>query len=151
MALASAVLKAFPEGTFGAALPPSALAAAEAALGHPLPAPVKELYLQFDGFLGPTNAQFFLSLLEPPGPMKESLVGFTLFLREEDYCPPWLQSAVAIGNNGTGAGWYVLLDDPSRVVRWSASWGDEYEPLDGSILEVWLREKDLYESIDPAA
>src|SRR5579863_10236926 len=104
------VRRAFPEGLFEPPVSLEAIAEAESLLGHELPTQLRSLYLNFDGFLGPTNAPFLHPLLERPRPGGESLVTFTLFFRSEPYFPEWLQHAVAIGDDGTGMGWFILLN-----------------------------------------
>ncbi len=147
MITAASVRKALPGGDFREPVSASMLLEAETSLGHALPPLLRELYLAFDGFLGPTLAPFLFPLVTRPSEMQESLVSFTLFLRSEDYCPDWLHRAVAVGGSGGGAAWFILLERPDAVVRWEAEWGPEFEELDGSLLEVWLREKAKYEPL----
>ena len=85
------VRSAFSNGDFGAPATLEAIATAERLLGHELPLQVRNLYLEFDGFHGPTNAPFLFPVLERPRPGAESLVTYTLFFRGEDYFPDWLQ------------------------------------------------------------
>ena len=140
------VRSAFPEGIFGAPVAPDAIATAERLLGHALPERLRTLYLAFDGFRGPGDALFLLPLLKRPSP-NESLVSYTLFFRGEDYAPVWLRQAIVLGDNGAGVGWFMLLDQGCRLVRWDAEW-EEYEAVGGSLLDAWLRERD---SLAPAA
>jgi hypothetical protein len=142
---AEEVRGAFPEGVFGAPTAPEAIATAERLLGHSLPEQIRDLYLAFDGFRGPADALFFLPLLECPSPCGESLVTYTLFFRNEDYSPRWLRDAIVVGDNGTGAAWFILLDEGCRLVRWDAEW-EEYELVEGNLLEAWCRERKLYGS-----
>ena len=144
------VRSAFPEGVFREAATGEELAEAERQLGHHLPSQLRELYLSFNGFQGPTNAPFLFPLLERPGPSGESLVTYTLFLRGEGYFPNWVQRAIAFGENGTGAAWLMIIDESDRLVRWDAEWED-YEAVDGSLLEAWKEEKALYDSLRPGA
>ena len=142
---ADEVRRAFPDGVFKSPASLDAIAAAESLLGHALPAQLRDLYLNFDGFLGPTNAPFLHPLLERPGPGGESLVTFTLFFRGERYFPEWLQHAVAIGDDGTGTGWFILLNEAEKLVIWDAEWED-YEPVEGNLLDDWVKAKNLYAS-----
>jgi hypothetical protein len=141
---------AFPEATFRAPATSEEVAEAERLLGHLLPPQLRELYLEFNGFQGPTNAPFLFPLLERPGPRGKSLVTYTLFFRGEDYFPEWVQRAIALGDNGTGTAWFMLVDEGDRLVRWDAEW-EEYETVEGSLLDAWVREKALYESFRPGA
>ncbi len=143
---ASDVRRAFPQGTFGSPAAPETIAEAERLLGHQLPEPVRSLYLEFDGFQGPTNAHFLFPILDRPASGGESLVTYTKFFRSESYFPAWLQHALALGDNGTGATWFILLDQDNRLVRWDAEW-EEYEVVEGSLLDAWIAERKLYGSI----
>jgi hypothetical protein len=136
----------FPEATFGEPCSDEQIAQAETRLGHPLPPVLVELYRAFDGFVGPTNAQFLYPLCNAPRDMIASLVEHTLFLRGEDYFPDFLKAAVAVGDMGTGTCWLILLEDPTRVVQWEGSWGDDYEVLEGGLTDAWLSAKQLYDS-----
>jgi hypothetical protein len=151
MFLASSVREAFDGRLFGPSVSTDQIAEAERVLGHELPPILRTLYGAFDGFAGPTNAPFMFPLLKGSAFSQESLVSFTLFLRGEDGFPVFLQRAVAVGDNGTGASWLILLDKPNEVVRWDAEWGDTYEVLEGPLLDVWCREKALYESLDQSS
>jgi hypothetical protein len=101
-----------------------------------------------NGFVGPTGAQFLFPLLEDAAdPARASLVGHTLFLRSEDYFPRFLSRIVAVGDDGTGPTWLILLDQPDKVALWDAEWGEEFEWLDGSLLDVWLKAKAMYDAL----
>jgi hypothetical protein len=78
---------------------------------------------------------------------QQSLVGYTLFLRSEDYFPSFLANAVAVGDDGTGPMWLVFLDQPQRVALWDAEWGDDVKWLAGSLLDVWLKAKAVYDGM----
>ena len=139
------VRKEFPDAAFNAPATADTIAAAERLLGHPLPVQLRALYLDFDGFLGPTNAPFLLPLLERPRPGGESLVTYTLFFRGEGYFPDWVHRAVVLGDNGTGMAWFLLLDEDDKLVVWDAEWED-YEVVDGTLLDEWRREKQAYDA-----
>jgi hypothetical protein len=144
------VRSTFPEGVFRAPVTLEQIAEAERLLGHQLPTQLRSLYLAFDGFQGPTNAPFLFPLLDRPGPRGESLVTYTLFFRGEDYFPSWVQRAIALGDSGTGTAWFMLVDEGDRLVRWDAEW-EEYETVEGNLLDAWCKEKALYESFRPGA
>src|SRR3712207_4216953 len=135
------LFKGFP---FGATCTPADVARAEKLLGHTLPPPLTELYLNFDGFAGPTNAAFFYPLLTPSPFSNTSLVEYTLFLRGEDYFPPFLRRALAIGDYGVGPCWLISLDNPGSVLEWDGEW-DDYETLEGTLVDVWRGKKELFE------
>jgi SMI1 / KNR4 family (SUKH-1) len=150
MTLATKVLQAFEGQTFGQPVAASEIQLAEKELGYSLPQVLRDLYSAFDGFTGPTNAPFFFPLRTASSFSQESLVSYTLFLRSEDYFPEALHDAVAVGDFGGGSSWFIKASSPEQVLRWDAEWGDEYEALEGSLLEIWLAEKAVYESIDPS-
>jgi hypothetical protein len=94
----------------------------------------------------PTDAQFMYPLLQDrANPSRSSLVGMTLFLRSEEDFPEFLGRAVAIGDAGTGPIWLVFLDKPDKVALWDAEWGEDFEWLEGGLLDVWLKKKALYD------
>lgn len=136
----------FANGVFRKPVTVAAIAQVEQALGHPLPDQVRSLYLEFDGFQGPTGANFLFPVLERATPGSESLLTYTQFFRSEDYFPEWLQRAVAVGENGTGATWFILLEERERVVQWDAEW-EEYEEVKGNLIDAWIEERKLYESV----
>jgi len=142
------VHRAFANGVFRGRATAAAIAQVEQALGHALPDQLRSLYLEFDGFQGPTGAHFLFPVLERGTPGSESLLTYTQFFRGEDYFPEWLQQAVAVGDNGTGTTWFVLLEARERLVRWDAEW-EEYEEVEGSLLDAWIAERKLYESVSP--
>jgi SMI1 / KNR4 family (SUKH-1) len=129
---------------FGPPCAPEDIARAEQELGHPLPAVLRELYLSFDGFPGPTGAGFFSPLLPGDDPNSVSLVGFTLSLRGEDYFPRFLQRAVVFGGDGCGSNWGILIESPDEIFEWHPEDGEEYSVVGGSPLDAWLRGKALY-------
>jgi hypothetical protein len=148
MSLVADVRAMFPESAFGPACTDLDIALAEKRLGHRLPSLVADMYRSFDGIRGPTNAQFLYPLNKAPSETSASLVDHTLFLRGEDYFPSFLKRAVAIGDMGTGPCWLILLDEPTKVALWDGEWGEDYERLDGSIVDVWRAATLLYKSFE---
>jgi hypothetical protein len=146
MFTAQDVRAAFPESTFGSAVSEAEIAEAERQLGNKLPGELRDLYLEFDGFLGPTAAPFLFPILRQPQAGGESLTTYTQFFRAEVGMPEWVQQAIVVGDNGTGTGWFILLSEGNRLVRWDAEW-EEYEPVEGNLLDEWRREKAFYESL----
>ena len=146
MITAADVRRVFPQATFGAPACEADIAEAERLLGHPLPSDLRNLYLEFDGFLGPTDATFLYPVLIRPHPGGESLATYTQFFRTETGMPDWLTQAIAVGDYGTGTAWFILLNEGSRVVRWDAEW-EEYESVEGSLLDEWIKAKEFYESL----
>lgn len=147
MSAAQRVQQLFHGFPFGPACRPNDIAVAEDRLGHPLPPILRDLYLQFDGFAGPTNAAFFYPLLVPSSFSQAALVEHTLFLRSESYFPKFLHRAVAFGDYGIGPSWVIALDTPDRIIEWDAEWGDDCEILEGSLFDIWKDKKEWYESL----
>lgn len=142
------VRQAFENGVFRRPAIAAMIAQVEQDLGHALPDQLRSLYLAFDGFQGPTGSNFLFPVLERTTPGSESLLTYTQFFRGEDYFPEWLRRAIAVGDNGTGATWFMLLEEGERLVRWDAEW-EEYEEVDGTLLDAWIAERKLYESVSP--
>ncbi len=151
MTLAQEVRRHFDGLDFGLPCTADDLEQAEQQLGHPLPVALRELYLSFDGFLGPTAAVFFSPLLEREVSDENSLVGFTLFLRSENYFPKFLQRAVVFGGDGCGSNWGILIDSPGVVFEWHPDQGEDYTVVGDSPLDAWLKGKSLYEDKAPDA
>ena len=141
------VRDAFPESNYRVSASRLEITEAERLLGHDLPPQLKLLYSVFDGFDGPTDAPFLFPLLDRPAPRGESLVTYTLFLRGEGYFPTWVQNAVALGHDGTGTAWFFLLGLENQLVVWNTEW-EEYEVVDGNLLDAWCKAKAMCELID---
>jgi hypothetical protein len=151
MSIAHEVRRHFEGFDLGPPCAPEDLARAERELGHPLPAVLRELYLSFDGFLGPTAAAFFYPLLRRDDDASESLVSFTRFLRHEDDFPGFWRQAVAFGDDGCGSHWGMRLDSPGEVFEWHPGQGEEYTAVGRSPLDAWLRGKGRYVESAPDA
>lgn len=131
---------------FGAPCTDADIRRAETALGEPLPPILRELYLAFDGFLGPTNAGFFWSLFE-----REGLVEMNRFYRDDPLFPQALVSqCLFFGDNGCGPQWAFKRDLPGKVIRWDAEWGEDIEVVGESPLDVWRAEKQMYDDLNGA-
>ena len=140
------VRRAFPEASFSSPASEATIAGAERQLGQPLPQFLRELYLEFDGFLGPTGSPFLFPVLTPPREGAETLTTYTQFFRTETGMPDWLKNAVVVGDDGTGMAWFVLLDENLKIVRWDAEW-EEYEAVEDGLLEEWIRAKEHYDRL----
>jgi hypothetical protein len=148
MGLPDEVRACFAGFGFGPPCSESEIHRAESELGEALPAVLKELYLAFDGFEGPTGAGFFWPLFahaeNDPG-----LVEMNLFFRGDDLFPQGLVSqCLFFGDNGCGPQWGIKRDLPGKVILWDAAWGDKYEVTGEDPLEVWTAEKRMYEELD---
>jgi hypothetical protein len=133
----------FAGHSFGAPCNDADVREAEAALGESLPPVLRELYLAFDGFRGPTNAAFFWPLFG-----REGLVEMNQFYRGDDLFPQELISQVLFfGDNGCGPQWGFKRDLPGKVIQWDAEWGADFEVIGDSPLDVWRAEKQMYDSL----
>lgn len=139
MTLAQKTRNHFVGMAFGAPCTRADLAGAERRLGHPLPEDLWDLHLAFNGFLGPTAAPFFQPLLESMKDGPQSIVGYTLFLRDEFPEIPWVQRVVIFGNDGCGLDWGICLDDPHDIFEWRADRGGNLLVVGRSPLDAWLQ------------
>jgi hypothetical protein len=129
---------------FGVSCNEADIRRAEAALGESFPPVLRELYLAFDGFRGPTDAAFFWPLFG-----EEGLVEMNQFYRGDDLFPQELVSqCLFFGDNGVGPQWGFKRDLPGKVIQWDAEWGADFEVVGDSPLDVWRAEKQLYDSLD---
>jgi cell wall assembly regulator SMI1 len=143
MSQADAVRSLFAGYTFGPPCTEADLRLAEAVLGEPLPPVLRQLYLAFDGFRGPTEARFFWPLAG-----YEGLVELNQFYRGDDLYPQELVTqCVFFGDGGGGPQWGIKRDLPGKVIRWNASWWTEFEIAGDSPLDAWRVEKQSYDSL----
>ena len=143
MSLATQVSELFHGFAFGTPATPDDLQRAEGELGEPIPPVLRDLYLAFDGFLGPTNAQFLWPLFAENG-----LVRFNNFLRAGDEFPhEFVSSCIFFGDEGIGAMWGIKRDLPDAIILWDAEWGEDYEIVGSSPLDDWTRSKRDYEGL----
>jgi hypothetical protein len=137
----------FADYPFGPPCTEAEIRKAEAALGESLPEMLVELYLAFDGFLGPTNAEFMWRLFANDE-RTSGLVEMNQFLRGDDLFPQHLISqCLFFGDNGCGPYWGTKRDLIGKVIQWDAEWGDDFEVVGDTLLEVWLREKQMYDAL----
>src|SRR5687768_13802103 len=119
---------------------------AEAGLGQPLPAILKELYLAFDGFDGPA-ANFLWPLHGDNG-----LVSYNLWLRQHSDAPTWAREMVFFGDDGIGGTvgslWGVLTSRNSEIVQWFYQDGEDARSAGTDIFGVWARRQVKYDNID---
>jgi hypothetical protein len=147
MTVVNEVRKLFVGHRFGAPSTEADLRRAEAVLGEPLPPDLRQLYLAFDGFLGPTDAAFFWPLFG-----REGLIELNQFYRDDELFPQELVSrCLFFGDNGCGPQWGFKRDQPGKVIQWDAEWGADFEVVGDSPLEVWRAEKQFYDSLGEQA
>jgi hypothetical protein len=111
------------------------LAAVERKLGVPMPLWLREVYQTCNGFSGPYDVCILYPLDGNAG------VGdFTLFLRDQDWSPPWLTRAIVFGfiaGSGSTTAHSVALD--GQLIEWCYGDGDKYRVLEGGLFELWRR------------
>jgi hypothetical protein len=148
MGLPDDVRACFVGFAFGPPCAESEVRRAESELGEPLPSVLRDLYLAFDGFDGPTGAVFLWPLFAR-GKNAPGLVEMNLFYRGDDLFPQELVSqCLFFGDGGCGPQWGIKRDASGQVILWDAEWGDEYEVAGEGPLEVWATEKRMYEELD---
>ena len=130
---------------FGEPCTEDQLARAESLLRQPIPPVLRRLYLDFNGFLGPTNASFFWPLCDPkPGDI--ALVEMNRFFRDETVFPQELTSkCLFYGDAGIGGQWGLKNDLPGKIILWNAEWGEDYEVVGTDLLQVWVAQKQEYD------
>lgn len=143
MNLVEKVRESFREFPFGPPATLEDLRRAESKLGEPLPSVLRDLYLAFDGFRGPTNARYLWPLFG-----KDGLVEFNTFLRFGDEFPRELvRSCIFFGDEGIGPMWGIKHDLPGNIICWDAEWGTDFEIVGTTPLEVWLESKRGFDAI----
>ena len=143
MAAADDIRRIFAGYRFGAPCTVADIDSAERKLGERLPGALRELYAAFDGFVGPTNADFFWPLFG-----RNELVEMNRFLRGEPFPTEWTSQCLFFGDYGCGPHWAFNRDLPDRVIVWDPEWGTDFDVVGGSPLEVWCAEKQQYDSLD---
>ena len=147
MSMADEVRAHFAGHRFGPPCTEAALRRAEATLREPLPQVLRELYLTFDGFLGPTDATFLWPLFAPKAGAS-GLVETNLFFRGDELFPQELVSrCVFFGDNGIGPQWGLHRDRPGQVIKWDAEWGVEVDVAGDTPLAAWLTERRFYDEV----
>jgi hypothetical protein len=147
MVAADEVRTLFRGYSFGAPCTEADIQRAEAVLGQRLPLMLRELYLAFDGFLGPTSASFFWPLFG-----REGLVEMNQFYRGDELFPQDLVSqCLFFGDSGGGPQWGFKRDLPGKVIQWDAEWGADFGIVGDSPLDVWRAGRQAYDSLGEEA
>lgn len=124
---------------------------AETLLGVNFPEPLRDLYLECDGFREPKgNAKYLLSLTEED--FIGSLVNTARWLwSDEEY---WRSTAVNpaefifFGYSSADEIWGIRFEAPHKVIQYHRSQGDEVTNLDEDILGVYRSDFQKYEDLD---
>ncbi len=75
-----------------------------------------------------------------------------LFFRGDELFPQELVTqCLFFGDNGVGAQWGLKRDLPGKVILWDAEWGEDFEVVGDSPLEVWRTEKQMFDSLSERA
>ncbi len=109
------------------------IADVERKLGVPLPSWLREVYLSCNGFFGPTGECYLYPL-----DGSEGVGDFNLFLREQDWAPPWLERAIvfgSIGGSGSTTTHTLVLD--GQLCEWCYGDGERFRVLQGGLLKLW--------------
>ena len=107
----------------------------EQRLNVPMPEWLRTIYLHCNGFSGPFNE----GILYPPDG-EGGVRDFTLFLREQDYSPSWIQRAIVFGyvaGSGSITTHSAALD--GKLIEWCYADGEKYRALDGDLFNLWER------------
>ena len=130
-----AVRAHFSTGRFGPACTSEDITRAEAKLGVRLPSALKDLYLSFDGFRGPTNAQYLFPLLSCTDG-GSSLCDMTLFFRSWEQID--LSRFIFFGSSSGDECWGISIDDPKKIIAYHHHMENEYEVAGSEIFQVYL-------------
>ncbi len=128
----------FHDGRFGPPCTLEQIAKAEEKLGMPLPATLLELYLAFDGFRSPTNAQYLFPLLSCSDG-GSSLCDMTLFFRSWEQVD--LSRFIFFGSSSADECWAISVDQPKKIIAYHHHMEDEYEHAGSDILQVFLEDE----------
>lgn len=128
----------FRSGRFGPPCTTEQIAKAEEKLGLRLPDALRELYLAFDGFRGPTNAQYLFPLLSCSDG-GSSLCETTLFFRSWEQVD--LSHFIFFGSSSADENWALSVDEPKKIIAYHHHMEDEYEHAGSDILQVYLEDE----------
>lgn len=138
--LAMSLRKFFPAGDFGSPAGIEAIQSAEREIGCAIPSPLRELYLEFDGFYGPTYTHFLYRLGSRDD--DSSLVGWNVFFRTGPEFPSDLKFRyLFFGSDGCCGHWAVPVPAGSSIVRWYPDMGDRVEVMAVDLLTFWMQQK----------
>jgi hypothetical protein len=136
--------EAFPNGRFGSPVTAAYIQQAEALLRIKLPAPLREAYLECDGFREPLgNAKYLLSLLEED--FIGSLVTITKFYWQDywDLTGMDLRPFVFFGSSSCDHAWGMRIGAPHSIIAYHHSMEDSFEEAGEGLIEVYLKDHAL--------
>jgi hypothetical protein len=129
--------------TLGSPATSADIAMVEARLGVAFPSWLRTLYLTCDGFTGPTDWQYLFPLAGHLG-----VIGYTEWLRREEWGPAWLSRAFVFGqtcSGGTGSTFFAVLD--GLMIEWCLGDGAEFTQFSGSFFDLLRREQATWDEV----
>jgi hypothetical protein len=117
---------------------------AERGLGVPFPEWLRLIYLHCNGFCGPVGS---CSLFRLDG--DEGVLGFNLFLRQQEWAPSWFQRGILFMDQRVS--WtinthWAALD--GRLIEWHPQDHEKVTVLNCDLFELWRREHERYDEPD---
>src|SRR5262245_26287648 len=113
------------------------IAETEWKLGVPMPPWLRTIYQNCNGFTGPYGEGILYRL---DGDGDEGVAGFTLFLREMDWAPPWISRAIVFGYlGGSGSITTHSVALAGKLVEWCYGDGDQYREVGGELFDMGRR------------
>ncbi len=135
--------QSFPQARFSTPATADAISATELALGLRIPDQLRAFYLECDGFREDKgNAKYLFSLNEDD--FIGSVVKITTFLWTE-IASPNLKAFIFFGSSSGGEFWGINTQQPTEIIAYHHSMGDEYERVGSNILDIWLADHALYD------
>jgi len=131
----------FSSAIFGAPCTIEDIAAAESTLGITLLGSLRELYLAFDGFRGPGNAQYLFPLLNCTDG-GSSLLAMTELFR--DWKSPDLSQFIFFGSSTADESWGLSLDAPRKIIAYHHQMEDRYEIAGSDIYEAFVADEQRF-------
>ena len=137
----------FADCPFGEPCSEAEIRRAESMLNEPIPLPLRELYLAFNGFYG--LASFFWPLFATADCPSLGLVDYNTEMRRQSSLmscfPPFVSDSLFFGGNERM--WGIKNDLPDHIIEWNP-WDDGFKIVGRTPLEVWLAEKKCYDELD---
>jgi hypothetical protein len=116
----------------------------ERRLAVPMPSWLRTIYLCCNGFSGPYGVG---TLYHLDG--DEGVLDFTLFLRTQEWSPPWLKRAIVFGDTGAGGSittHWAALD--GQLIEWCYGDGAAFTVLEPDLFALWRRVQEGWDAVD---
>lgn len=104
---------------------------------------LRTIYRSCNGFCGPTGVRYLYPLDGRYGVLE-----FNLFLRSQEWSPPWVKRSIIFGDNGVGGTittHWAALDD--KLIEWCYADRAEFTVLDSDLFELWRREQEDWNAL----